>query len=114
MGAMKVGAGGEEDAFRGREEGGEEVGGWGFGVAAPPRTGGFTPWGAGGGGGGERGAAALALDGGLVLVGDPAAGTEGLLAAAAAAGGSVSGGVEDLGALPSEEDGTALSSTGLF
>lgn len=68
-GAMKVGAGtedrgGEEDALR--EEGGEEVDGWGLGVAAPPSAGVLTP-GAGAAAGGELGAAALTVETGFVL-----------------------------------------------
>lgn len=142
-GAKKVGAGtedgdGEEDILRGRGESGEEVDRWGLVVAAPPGTGGVTPRVAAGA---RLDAAALTLESGFVLAtaeaavsggsgaalaaesagaGHCAAGTEGLLGAAwvftavVAAGASASGGVEDLGFLPSEGDGTPLSSTGLL
>lgn len=141
-GAIKVGAGtedgdGEEDILRGREEGGEELDRWGFVVAATPCTGGVTLWVAAG----RQGATALTLESGLVLAaveaelrggsdaavaaesggaGHSAAGAEGLpgpafvFGAEVAVGLSASGGVEDLGFLPSAGDGTLLSSTGLL
>lgn len=146
---MGAGAGhgdGEEDILRGREEGGEEVDRWGLVVAAPPGTGGVTPWvaaavAAAAAAGRRQGAAALTLEDGLVLstveaevsdgsdaalaaesvgAGHCAAGTEGLLGAAfglgavVAAGVSASGGVEDLGVLPSEGGHTLLSSMELL
>lgn len=139
MGAGTEDGDGEEDILRGRGEGGEEVDRWGLVVAAPPGTGGVTPWAVAAGG--RLDAAALTLESGFVLAtveaevsggsgaalaaesagaGHCAAGTEGLLGAAlvftavVAAGVSASGGVEDLGFLPSEGDGTLLSSTGLL
>lgn len=145
---MGAGAGdgdGEEDILRGREEGGEEVDRWGLVVAAPPGTGGVTPWVAAAvaaaAAGRRQGAAALTLEDGLVLstveaevsggsddalaaesvgAGHCTAGTEGLLGAAfglgavVVAGVSASGGVEDLGVLPSEGGHTLLSSMELL
>lgn len=131
-GAMKVGGatedgGDEEETLRGREEGGEEVDRWGL-----------APWAAAAAGGRQGGV--LALEDGFALAaaeaeasgfsaaafaagsggaGDRGAGAGGLLGAARAStaavavAASASGGVEELGVLPSEGGGI-LSSTGLL
>lgn len=138
MGAGTEDGDGEQDILRGREEGGEEVERRGLVVAAPSGTGGVTPWVAAGG---RQGAEALTFENGFVLAtveaevsggsnaalaaesvgaGHCAAGVEGLPGAAfvfgaeVTVGVSASGGVEDLGFLPSAGDGTLLSSTGLL
>lgn len=125
MGAGTEDRGGEADGLR--EEGGEEVvHGRAFGAVAPPDAGGLTPW-AAAEGGGVGAAAFMVVSGSVLTTVDMSGGSEETALAAESAGagdclaatggppgGSASGEAEDLACLPSEGDGTLLSSTGLF